>query len=71
MLHAGTPALAWLDTLGRTFLTSPTTGRTGRRPADQYCRTHSLLDIQGNVHQVRDALGRAVMRYGYAVRARR
>ena len=37
------------------------------RLADQYCRTRSLLDIQGNEHEVRDALGRAVMRYGYTM----
>ena len=67
-LYAGTPTRSWLDTLGRTFLTVahnrvPDPGG----PADQYCRTHSLLDIQGNEHEVRDALGRAVMRYGYAM----
>ena len=65
-----TPARGWLDTLGRTFLTvahnrAPEHGRL----ADQYCRTHSVLDIQGNEHEVRDALGRAVMRYGYAMTA--
>ena len=67
-LYAGTPTRSWLDTLGRTFLTVahnrvPSPGG----PADQFCRTHSLLDIQGNEHEVRDALGRAVMRYGYAM----
>ena len=67
-LYASTPTRAWLDTLGRTFLTVahnrvPDHGRL----ADQYCRTHSLLDIQGNEHEVCDALGRAVMRYGYAM----
>jgi len=67
-LYAGTPARSWLDNLGRTFLTvahNRVPGPGG--PADQYCRTHSLLDIQGNEHGVRDALGRAVMRYGYAM----
>jgi RHS repeat-associated protein len=67
--HASTPARAWLDTLGRTFLTV----EHNRVPADddhmadQYCRTRSLLDIQGNAHEIRDALGRAVMRYGYTM----
>ena len=66
--HAGTPTRSWLDTLGRTFLTVahnrvPEDGRL----VDQFCRTHSLLDIQGNEHEVRDALGRAVMRYGFAM----
>ena len=65
------PRPHWLDTLGRTFLTVA----HNRVPAadgglaDQFCRTHSLLDIQGNEHEVRDALGRAVMRYGYAMLA--
>ena len=31
--------------------------------------TRSQLDIQGNVREVRDALGRVVMRYGYAMLA--
>ena len=67
--HAGTPARAWLDTLGRTFLSvahNRVPAEDGRL-ADQFCRTRSLLDIQGNEHEVRDALGRAVMRYGYAM----
>ena len=66
--HADTPTRSWLDTLGRTFLTV-THNRVseGGRLADQYCRTHSLLDIQGNEHEVRDALGRAVMRYSFAM----
>ena len=66
--HAATPTRSWLDTLGRTFLTVarnrvPEDGRL----VDQFCRTHSVLDIQGNEHEVRDALGRAVMRYGLAM----
>ena len=67
-LYAGTPTRSWFDTLGRTFLTVahnrvPENGGL----ADQYCQTLSLLDIQGNQHEVRDALGRAVMRYHYAM----
>ena len=71
--HAGTPARAWLDTLGRTFLTvahNRVPAEDGRL-ADQFCRTRSLLDIQGNEHEVRDALGRAVMRYGYTMTSAR
>ena len=64
--HAATPTVHWFDTLGRTFLTVahnrvPENGRL----IDQCCRTLSLLDIQGNQHEVRDALDRTVMRYGY------
>ena len=68
VLHADTPALALFDTLDRTFL-EVAHNRFARdgRPTDEYYRTHSDLDIEGNLHQVRDALGRAVMRYGYAV----
>jgi RHS repeat-associated protein len=66
--HAGTPTRSWLDTAGRTFLTvAHNRVREGGRLADQFCRIHSLLDIQGNEHEVRDALGRAVMRYGFAM----
>ena len=67
--HAGTPTRVWFDTLGRTFLAVAHNRVLGgdARLTDQYCRTHSALDIQGNEHEVRDALGRAVMRYGYAM----
>jgi RHS repeat-associated protein len=66
--HAGTPTRTWLDTLGRTFLTV-VHNRVDEesRLVDQLNQTHSLLDIQGNEHEVRDALGRAVMRYGFAM----
>jgi RHS repeat-associated protein len=67
--HADTPVRTWLDSLGRTFLTV-THNRVpapGGGLADQFCRTRSLLDIQGNQHEVRDALDRAVMRYGYSM----
>jgi RHS repeat-associated protein len=67
--HADTPAQAWLDTLGRTFLAvahNRVAAGEGRL-TDQYCRTRSLLDIQGNQHEVRDALDRGVMRYGYTM----
>jgi len=66
--HAATPTRNWLDSLGRTFLTvAHNRVASGDGLTDQYCRTHSLLDIQGNQHEVRDALGRAVMRYGFAM----
>ena len=67
---AGTPTRSWLDPLGRTFLTvehNRVPSPAGDGLADQCCRTRSLLDIQGNQHEVRDALGRAVMRYGFAM----
>lgn len=67
---AGTPARRRLDSVGRTFLTvehNRVRDGSGGRLADQYCRTHSLLDIQGNEHEVRDAVGRTVMRYGFSM----
>ena len=67
---AGTPTRSWFDSLGRTFLTVERNRipiQSGDELIDQYSRTHSLLDIQGNEHEARDALGRAVMRYSYAM----
>jgi RHS repeat-associated protein len=60
--HAGTPAVDWLDSLDRSYLTVTHNRVAG---ADEYCRTRSVLDIQGNQREVRDALGRAVMRFDF------
>ena len=64
--HANTPATAYFDSLGRTFLTVADTGG-GIKFA-----TRVELDIQGNQRSVRDAVvqagdqqGRVVMRYDY------
>ncbi len=57
--HANTPAIAHLDTLGRTFLTIADNGTSG-----QY-RTHIEFDIDGNQLEVTDAKGRIVMQYNY------
>ena len=64
--HAGTPAVSWSDALGRAFL-SVAHNRVAADGGlvDQYLRTLSLLDIQGNQREVRDALDRTVMRYAY------
>ncbi|WP_344928308.1 toxin TcdB middle/N-terminal domain-containing protein, partial [Streptosporangium carneum] len=60
--HAGTPARAWTDALGRTFLTV----RHNRTPdGDERHRTRVRLDVQGRPREVRDPLGRAVTRMGY------
>ncbi|MFF4606443.1 SpvB/TcaC N-terminal domain-containing protein [Streptomyces sp. NPDC001339] len=65
-LHAGTPARSWSDSLGRTFLTVAHNRflREGN-PVDEISATRSRLDIEGNERELRDALGRAVVRYGY------
>lgn len=57
--HANTPTIAYLDTLGRTFLTIADNGN------NQKYRTHIELDIEGNQRAVTDALDRVVMKYDY------
>lgn len=67
-MHAGTPGLTWLDGLGRTFLAvEHNRVRRDSGPADEYYRSRSRLDVEGNLREARDALDRAVMRYGYTV----
>ncbi|EMD29227.1 SpvB/TcaC N-terminal domain-containing protein [Amycolatopsis azurea] len=65
-IHAATPARAGFDTLGRTFLSLEHNRflRDGS-PVDELYPTRSELDIEGNEREVRDALGRVVMRYGH------
>lgn len=55
--HAGTPAIAHLDTLGRPFLTIADNGGTGK------FETRVALDIEGNTIAVTDARNNAVMIY--------
>jgi RHS repeat-associated protein len=59
--HANTPALAYFDTLGRTFLNIADNATGG-----QY-QSHVDLDIQNNQRSMTDALGRMVMVYDYDV----
>jgi RHS repeat-associated protein len=65
-VHANTPAVAYADTLGRTFLTivHNRLERAGVR-IDQYFATRTELDIENNQRAIVDALGRVVMRYDY------
>jgi RHS repeat-associated protein len=67
-MHAGTPEVAWLDAAGRTFLTVAH-NRVPRRgeSADEYYRSRSVRDVEGNLREVRDALDRAAMRYDYVI----
>jgi RHS repeat-associated protein len=53
--HAGTPAIAHLDTLGRTFLTIADNGAAGKY------ETRVELDLEGNTIVVTDARQNAVM----------
>jgi len=57
----GTPAVANLDVLGRTFLTVADNG-----PAGKYA-TQLAFDIQGNQLSVTYALGRQIMTYNYGM----
>ncbi len=57
--HAGTPTVAYLDSLGRTFLTIADNGDAGNY------ETRVELDIEGNQRSAMDALGRVVMTYDY------
>ena len=57
--HGNTPGTAYLDSLGRPFLTLAHNG-----PAEQLA-TRVTLDLEGNQRAVVDALGRTVMVYDY------
>jgi RHS repeat-associated protein len=66
-IHAATPAVAHLDSLGRTFLTIAHNKlkRSGAPESEERFPTRILFDIEGNERQVTDAKGRVVMRYAY------
>jgi RHS repeat-associated protein len=57
--HAATPTVAWLDTLGRTFLTVADNAAGGKYT------TRVEFDIEGKQRCVTDALGRKIMTYDY------
>lgn len=59
LAHAGTPAVAHLDALGRTFLTVADNGAAGRQP------TRVELDIEGNQRAVTDARGNRIVRQAF------
>lgn len=64
--HAGTPTVAHLDTLGRTFLMIADNGKDAIGN-DQKYRTRTVLDIEGNQREVIDARDRVLMRYTYDI----
>ena len=70
-LHARTPTVIHADTLGRAFLTvvhnafKPPGGEPAAALVQQFQATRIGIDIEGNAREVRDALGRAAMRYDY------
>ncbi|MGE5830767.1 MAG: SpvB/TcaC N-terminal domain-containing protein, partial [Micromonosporaceae bacterium] len=57
--HADTPAIAWFDNLGRTFLNLAQAG------PDQRFASRIRHDAEGNEREIVDALGRVVIRYSY------
>ena len=59
LAHNNTPAVANLDTLGRTFLTIADNAAAGKY------ETHIQFDIQGNQLVVTDAMNNPVMQYSY------
>jgi RHS repeat-associated protein len=70
-VHAATPSVAHMDSLGRAFLTvahnrlKRNDTPTDDPPEEAFHRTRVVLDIEGNQRDVIDALGRSVMRYDY------
>ncbi len=70
-VHAGTSSVAYLDPLGRSFLTVEhnrfESHGANRGLRDEFYSTHSDLNIQGSVRHVIDAADRIVMRYEYDV----
>jgi hypothetical protein len=70
-IHAGTPTIAYFDTLGRTFLTVAhnkfkySTTPPPDPPVEEYHRTRVILDIEGNQREVIDAKDRIAMRCDY------
>lgn len=66
--HTDTPARAWFDSLGRSFLTVAH-NRISRDSAvvEERYAARTVLDIEGNQRKVVDALGRTVMGYGFDI----
>ena len=68
-VHAGTPTVAYADSLGRTFLTVAHNkagySDPGIPPVDEHHHTRVIFDIEGNQREVIDAKDRVVMRYDY------
>ena len=65
-LHAGTPSIIHADSLGRALLTIAY-NRFERDAAlvEEKYSTRTMLDIEGNQHEITDARDRIVMRYDY------
>lgn len=72
-IHAETPALAYFDSLGRTFLTvAHNKFKWGdalpeAQPIEESYSTRVILDVEGNLREIIDAKDRIVMRYDYSM----
>jgi RHS repeat-associated protein len=70
-VHAGTPTLAHFDSLGRSFLVvahnkfKHSNDPPASPPTEEFQRTRTSLDLEGNQHEIVDAKDRVVMRYEY------
>ncbi|MBI3798460.1 MAG: toxin [Deltaproteobacteria bacterium] len=71
VVHAATPTVVHADSLGRTFLTVAhnkfkySDTPPADLPSEEFQRTRSILDSEGNQREVIDAKDRIVMRYDY------
>ncbi|MCB9288246.1 MAG: insecticidal toxin complex protein [Lewinellaceae bacterium] len=73
VVHANTPSVVHLDTLGRPILSIAHNKKTVQRDAtgnpadyeDEFHATYIQLDIEGNARSITDARGNVVMRYRY------
>ncbi len=64
--HADTPAIAHMDSLGRTYLTiAHNRMPLGSTLVDEFYRTRAVFDIEGNQRDVIDAKNRTAMSYDY------
>ncbi len=65
-VHAATPTIAHFDSLGRTIVTiAHNKFERDSTVEEEFYKTRTVLDIEGNQRQVIDALDRVVMRYDY------
>ncbi|MBS1913351.1 MAG: toxin [Bacteroidetes bacterium] len=83
-VHAESPTVAHLDSLGRTFLSIAhnkfkySNTPPANPPTEEFYPARTLLDIEGNEREVRDAVvqnadvqGRVIMRYAYDMEGHR
>src|SRR4029077_9369717 len=70
-VHANTPTVAHIDSLGRTVLTiahnryKHSDSPEAEAPIEEFYAARVMLDIEGNQREVADAKGRTVMRFSY------